>query len=271
MAIRLRDSTIHLIGSIHSTDSCVSRLTQLKPTHLLVEATRDIVGLIKRNRGYSTALKDLPSVVAYSIEQRIPLHCLDTTASDLTHRVFGDLSARQKLDLWLYVLGRKMFVPGLTRCFQRTVSRGGVLDFLTYKWLLSPSLLRECRELLQSGGTEEDVAQLISSRQDVSTFECSANYDPLAYQRLCASTQIDTRLQSSVIDYRNDFMCNELRRLVRSIPPESVCAVVVGENHVKGMHSNLSKGMDFNPLPAKVPPKESPFSDQLLLAQLLNT
>ena len=271
MAIRLRESTIHLIGSIHSTDSCMSRLTNLKPTHVLVEATREIVGLIKRNRGYSTALKDLPSVVAYSVEQRLPLHCIDTTASDLTHRVLGDLSPRQKIDLWLYVLGKKIFVPGLTRCFPITVSRGGVLEFLTSQWLLSPALVRECHELLHSGGAEEDVARLIASRQDVSTFQCSPNYDPLAYQRLCASTQIDTRLQSSVIDYRNDFMSNEVRRLVQSIPPESVCAVVVGENHVKGMHENLSKGMDFNPLLADLPLKESPFSDQLLLAQLLNT
>ena len=79
-------------------------------------------------------------------------------------------------------------------------------------------------------------------------------------------------LQSVLIDYRNAFMSQRVRSVVRTIPSDSVCAVVVGKNHVAGMKDNLlSEGPPdpFSVYP-QPPVKGVTFIDQLLLAQLLS-
>jgi pheromone shutdown protein TraB len=88
---------------------------------------------------------------------------------------------------------------------------------------------------------------------------------------MCDRFLIDKRLQSVIIDYRNDFMCHQVRRVVKTIPPESVCAIVVGKNHVDGMFANLPRGIEYSPESLKSGSGKASFMDQLLLAQLLRT
>lgn len=270
-SLRLHNVAVHIIGSVHSTSSCVERVSSLAPSHLFVEATRDTIGLIKRNPRHSEALLDLPSLVSYSEQHRIPLHAMDTTAADLTHRLFSDLSPREKLALWRYVMGRKLLSPAANLVFVSTLSTpSSMTDAFIERWAIAPSALAEARSIISKGGSEEDVGRLLESSDDISSFRRSKS-DPLSYTEMCDRFLIDNRLQSVIIDYRNDFMCHQVRRVVKTIPPESVCAIVVGKNHVDGMFANLSRGIEYSPESLKSGSGKASFMDQLLLAQLLRT
>ena len=269
--LRINNVAINLVGSVHSTSSCVAMVEQLSPTHLFVEATRDTIGLIKRNPRHSKALADLPSLVAYAEQKRIPLHGIDTTAGDLARRVFIQLKLGDKLLLVRYLLGRRVLSPVANLMFVASLSSPpGPVDRFITKWAISPSSLADARAVVARGGSEQDVARLLEARENISSFLRSVS-DPIAYQQLCDRFAIDERLQSSVIDYRNDYMCNQIRRIVRSIQPGSVCAVVVGKNHVGGMEANLARGLDYSPDSLGKIEGDASFMDQILLAQLLRT
>ena len=275
-SVQLRKTVVTMIGSIHSNDSCISQLLQLRPTHLFVEATRDTIGLIRRKE-QSRTLKDLPSLVRFSDEHQIPIHGIDLRTPTIAARVFDGLSVSGKLAVWRYVLSRKLLAPVAQYLLDLTMNvKHTRVDQFIFRWAASPHLVADIRRLLATDAGQSAIDELILSKQDVSSFLSRRDYDPLAYLELCDKTAIDVRLQSALIDYRNAYMCNEIRSIVRSIPDNSVCAVVVGQNHTAGMISNLQRGMEFVPecLLSGSPinaAKNAGFIDQLLLALLLNT
>jgi hypothetical protein len=145
-----------------------------------------------------------------------------------------------------------------------------VFDYFIHRWGVSRDLLRDTRAAYRGGGMEQ-VESVILNSQDVASFLVSPKYDPASYVDLCSATNIDQLLQSVIIDYRNDYMCDQIRRLSKTFAPDSVCAVIVGQNHVEGMHANLDLGPDYKPTSLSSPPPtgEVSFSDQILLASLL--
>ena len=270
--VRLRDSTIHLVGSVHSTTESLMRVKKISPSHVFVEATRDLIGLVRSRGPYSSNLRDLPSIIRYTEEGRIPIHGIDTSSSELAGKVFDGLSRLDRARLWRYILAHRLLSPLAFRAFDQIIhDKVSTLDAFVARWALSPSLISEVRSRIVSGLSEEDIVKFIESRQNISSFLCSSDYDPEIYVHLCKLTGIDKRLQSVIIDYRNDYMCHQIRRILRTIPPESVCAVVVGQNHISGMLDNLQRGMDHNPPSLEGVKPNSSFMDQFLLAQLLNS
>ena len=273
--IHLSRSLVHLVGSVHSASNALSDVRSISPTHLFLEATRDVIGLIKRNPKHSPRLLDLPALVDYAECTRIPLHAIDASSPSLAHRVMNGLSERDKFRVWSYIASRQVFAPLANLAFIAYLdSQRSPLDTLIARWGISRELLADARRHIESGNSVGEVPALIESRQDSTSFLADPAYDPGAYIDLCERTGIDRRLQSVVIDYRNDYMCNQIRRVVRSLPGASVCAVVVGKNHIEGMTQNLLHGMDYVPASLAGSPTDStksPFMDQLLLAQLLRS
>jgi hypothetical protein len=275
-SIQLRKSLVTIIGSIHSNESCISALNRVKPTHVLVEATKDTIGLIRR-KNQSLTLKDLPSLVRFSDAHSIPIHAIDLPTSMITAKVFDGFSFLKKLAVWKYVLSKRLLAPTAQYLLDRTLEIPRTqADSFIGRWIVSPLLLGEIRKLLADGAGQYEIDKLIRSKQDASSFLSRRDYDPLAYLELCDQTSIDVRLQSTLIEYRNAFMCSEVRGILRSIPDNSVCAVVVGQNHLEGMISNLERGMDFVPESllsgtSSDDERHSGLIDQFLLALLLDT
>jgi len=272
--IKLRDSSLQLIGSVHSCNESLNLVKMVSPTHLFVESTRDLIGLLRSNSGYAPLLQDLPSIIRYSDEKRIPLHPIDLSAPELTGRVFTGVSSIDRVAIWKYVLKRKLMSPIATPLFDRIIAyQNTPLDSFVTRWCVSPKLLEDVRAVAANGGVHDDIIRLVDNRQNPSSFLSCAEYDPSEYIQVCEKTSIDRRIQSAVIDFRNDYMCQQVRRTLRTIPSGSVCAVVVGENHIEGMRYNLEKGMDYVPeslSPDARSPEPASFMDQLLLAQLLH-
>ena len=271
--VRLCDSTVQLVGSVHSTTAALDEVMRIKPTHLFLESTRDLIGTVRAKGKYSGNLRDLPSLVQYSESNRIPLHGIDTSAADITARVIHGYSIVDRLRLWNYIASRKLLYPVASVAFNSAMHRSvSPFDRFVSRWCVAPSLLEDVRRLSSTGSNDDDVLDLIASRQNVESFLSSSDYDPQSYLDLCRKTGIDERLQSVLIDYRNDFMCHQIRRIIRTVPKESLCAVVVGKNHANGMFKNLSMGMKYVPETLEfLSPGKSSFMDQLLLAHLLNS
>jgi hypothetical protein len=195
----------------------------------------------------------------------------------ITAKVFDGFSFLKKLAVWKYVLSKRLLAPTAQYLLDRTLEIPRTqADSFIGRWIVSPLLLGEIRKLLADGAGQYEIDKLIRSKQDASSFLSRRDYDPLAYLELCDQTSIDVRLQSTLIEYRNAFMCSEVRGILRSIPDNSVCAVVVGQNHLEGMISNLERGMDFVPESllsgtSSDDERHSGLIDQFLLALLLDT
>ena len=270
----MRGCHVHLVGSIHSSNISLEHVKSIRPTHMFVESTRDLLGLLRSNQKYAESLQDLPALIKYSDENRLPLHAIDTSASDLTSRVLHGLGFTQRAKIWRYVALRKLLNPITSALFDRIIHFPATpFDTLIARWNVSDVLVNEVRTAIAGGASPEDVEDIIESRQNVSSFLSSAAYDPTEYIRLCKETGIDKRLESAVIGYRNDYISHQIRRVLRTIPEGSVCAVIVGKNHIQGIEKNLTRGMDFVPESLSshndVSTRTS-FIDQLLLAQLLH-
>ena len=274
LVVRLNHSVVHIIGSVHSSAFAVELLQTLTPTHLFVEATRETIGLLKRNPAHSSRVLDLPRLIEFSDKMSLPLHAIDTSARDIASRIFSELPGSGKLRLWRYMLGRRCISPLANVAFVRVISRpSSRLDTFVTSWSVSPRILEEARRMrLSDSASEDDISKMIESFQNDSTFISSELYDPRAYREVCKLTGIDQRLQSVLIDYRNEYMSHQVRRIVSTIPENSVCAVVVGRNHVAGIAENLNKGLDHEPscLNTKNDTKSN-FMDQVLLAHLLTS
>ena len=265
--VRLGTIPINLIGGIHSSAVDFAQLNLLRPTHIFVEATRDVLGLIRRNPNHSPMLRDLPSVIAYADSREIPVYAIDASISSITSRMFAGMSVSDKYILWKYVLKRKLALPVSSFLLRFSVNRSApeCIDSFVTRWAVPQSLLEKARQ----GKTWEDVCITVSEVNDreVSSFFSSSTHDPSAYVELCASTGIDRRLQSVIIDFRNKYMCNQIQRVVRSIPEEvSVCVAIVGKNHIDGMSEQLGIQSDWRD---EIFPSKSSFIDQLLLSQLM--
>lgn len=272
--IHLGNRSLRLIGSVHSTASCISEIKNTNPSHIFIESSKDVIGLIKRDPKHSPRLIDLPSVVRYCEDSRTPLHAIDTSVSDISIRVFSCMSVYDKTLLWKYALQSALCVPLAHILFVSIVNRErSNLDSFVTRWAVPKTLLEDCRRVIGSGGNAETLMALLQKRQDVASFLASPDYDHTAYTELCERTCIDKMLQSVVIDYRNDFMCHQVRRIVRTIPEGSLCAVVVGKNHVEGMAWNFGKGLDYVPecITGDNHGKDATFIDRFLLAQLLRS
>jgi pheromone shutdown protein TraB len=271
--ITLQGRILHLIGSDHSSTKCLSNLESIKPSLIFVEASESLLAHVRHFGEYSSAM-DLPSIIAWADGQRIPLHPVDVRSSVTASIVFDGMGPISKIRLWSYVLMRKVSLPLCVPLFWHAIHGNSppLIRNFVHRWCFSPTLVNEARVIITSGGSVQDVEDVIKQRQDacLSSFLSCVDYDPTAYLHVCLKTGIDHRLQSTLIDYRNSFMCHQIRRLLKFIPQKSVCAVVVGSNHVPGMLANLSSDLEsvdnsFNDFPEAV---SSPL-DGILLANLL--
>jgi pheromone shutdown protein TraB len=273
--LMLRECRIHLIGSVHSTTQCIPALEVTRPSHFFVECSRDILALVRRNVEHSSTLKDLPALIRYADEKHLPVQAVDTTAGDIASRIFSELPTSAKFKIWRYVVLKLALSPIADYSFQAALRKEqSWLDDLTTRWSVSPYLLRRSREIISAGGTEKDIERLMESTQDITTFISSHESDPTEYIQLCQETGIDRLLQENIINYRNDYMCHQLRRLIKTIRPNSVCAVIVGKNHVDGMFENLSMGDDYVPSTLCSTPislRKPRWLDQILLASLVHS
>lgn len=121
-----------------------------------------------------------------------------------------------------------------------------------------------------------EVVDQFVSRFDITSFSSNPALDPTEYTELCRVTGIDRKMQDAIIDYRNTHMCYKIRQTLNTIESGSVCAAVVGKNHIPGMLQNLSRGDEFIPDDFS-PRQETPAgtrapraSDRLLLSLLLS-
>jgi len=255
---------------VHSSTDCLKALQSIQPQQLFIEASKDILNLVRRNHNHSPKLRDLPVLVKYADMSEIPIHAIDTTATDVSSRIFGDLSTPCKRSIWSYAMKKRLCTPFANMAFEYVLNRNRIsplFDRLATRWSVSPEMLENCRNILTNGGSMDDVEAYIESSNDITTFVSSPASDPLAYIQLCDETGIDRILQSVIIDYRNAYMSNQLRRILRTIEPESTCAVVVGKNHIQGMFDNLSNNSDCIPDP---PRRAVSMMDQILLASLVH-
>lgn len=272
--IKMNRSIVQLIGSVHSSVSSVDILGTVDPTHIFVEATRDTIGLLKRNPNHSPRLCDLPRVLKFSYANGLPVHAMDASGGDIAFRIFGGMKTSTKLQIWRYLFVRKVMSPLAHAAFTIAVNTPrSKLDSFVTRWSVSASVLEEARRLrIFESASDDNISELIGTRQDVNRFISSDAYDPKAYRELCIETGIDERLQSILIEYRNDYMCNQVRRVLRTLSQGSVCAVVVGKNHVEGMKRNLEKGLNYTPPSlAECSIEKSSFFDQVLLADLITS
>lgn len=264
--------TLFLIGSVHSTSDCLASLGRIAPKVVFLETTQEVLGLLRRNEHHSPRLVDLPALLKFADSSAIDIRPVDVGMSELCSRIFEGLSGGHKLELWKFVSKRVLHTPFARLAFSR-VLRNESSDYLqayVHRWLISHALTRRTRECLAQGGTEDDARKIIEEAQSTSSFLASPDSDPEAFMELCKLTGIDERLQQFIIDFRNDYMCERIRRTLNTLPDGTVCAAVVGKNHVAGMFSNLSKGPDYvSRTPPSLPVHKSSFLDQILLASLL--
>ena len=265
---------IHLIGSLHSRSDCVSSLKALDSTHVFIETTREVLGLLRRKESHSPRLVDLPALVQYADQMNIELCPVDTDLNDICGRVFGDMSFPHKLQLWKYVILRRFLSPlaNLTFMIAAKNPKTTMMDPFIARWAMSSSLMQGYREMVKQGATEDDLHQALQLSQDTSSFLVSPESDPASFVNLCQMTNIDKRLHEVIIDYRNDYMSDRIRRTLNTLPDGSVCTVIVGRNHMQGMHANLSKGPVYTPDTLRISPRSTKrvsFLDKILLASLL--
>lgn len=264
--------TVYLIGSLHSSSDCLEAIRKVAPEQIFLETTQEVLGLLRRNERHSPRLVDLPSMLHYADASGVDLRPVDIGIRDLCSGVFDGITPEQKIALWRFVTTRVVHTPLARLSFLQVLRSGspGILDSYVTRWLLSEKQLNLCREHLANGGTEDDLAKVIEATQSSSSFLVCRDSDPKAFVELCNHTDIDKRLQKFIIDYRNDYMCDRIRRTLNTLPDGTVSAVVVGKNHIDGMYTNLSKGPGFVPSTLQyLPTKRSSFLDQILLASLL--
>jgi pheromone shutdown protein TraB len=264
---------IHLIGSLHSKADCVSVLKGHSPTHMFIETTREVLGLLRRKEPHSQRLVDLPALVQYADQSDIELVPVDTGLEDICGRVFGGLDSTEKFQLWKYVILRRFLSPIANFSFMITSKQPQhtLMDPFIARWALSEPLIKRYRRMVAENESEHDLRSMLEVTQDTSSFLSSPESDPSAFIDLCRRTNIDQRLDEVIIHYRNDFMSDRIRRTLNTLPDGSVCAVIVGRNHIKGIHDNLSKGPIYTPDTLQNSPKTTPssFLDKILLASLL--
>lgn len=264
--------SVFLVGSVHSTVNCLPFLSQISPKIVFLETTHAVMALLRRNERHSPRLVDLPALLKFADSSSIDVRPVDISLEELCSRVFHDLPVRHKLALWKYVTLRFFHSPIARLVFLRVLRDDSLpfLDDYVKRWLLSNDLLLRCRECLIKGGSDQDVEKIIESTQSTSSFLASTETDSGAYMEICDLTGIDKRLQRFIIEFRNDYMCDRIRRTLNTLPDGTVCAAVVGKNHVDGMFTNLSKGPGYVFEPSlPVGYRKSSFLDQVLLASLL--
>ena len=244
---------IHIFGSVHSIKVDVAVLRNLKPSYVFVEATRDIISLIRQNPKHSPFLLDLPSIIEFTEVDSIPIYPIDASSSVITDRVFGGMSVFDKGLIWSYIIRRMFAMPVASLLFDLSLRFN----------------LRYFDQFINRWGS------VFSVPGEVMSFHADPKYDPVSYLDLCEKTKIDKRLQSGLIEFRDEYMSDQVLRIVRTIPDDSVCVVVVGKNHVDGMSQNLqdekislrTNTLRTNTLRANT--TKTPLMDQLLLSILI--
>lgn len=231
-----------------------------------------MLGQVRRKLHNTRLLRDIPAVLKFSDSSNTQIHPMDASLQALTVRLLGGFSLQRKVAVWRYLVKRQLSVPLANTLLLKVMQQDeSCFDEFVCQWAIPRVLLEELRQMRRSGRSVDEMLDVVNSDRQVTSFLCDKSFDPEAYIELCEDTGIDRRLQSIIIDYRNAFMCHQIRRVVRTIPDESVCAVIVGQNHVSGMTENLSQGLDFVPaeFSPDAPEGKPMFIDQLLLAQLL--
>ena len=267
-------SVLRLIGSVHSQANVAVPLGHVMPQHLFVEANRDVIGLLRKDPNHSPFLRDLPAILTYAQREGIPVHPIDASIHLVCQRLFREVSRGGKFEILSFLLKFSLLSPVGRLLFVIVMDRpSSMFDGFVTRWGVESTTLATVRRMcLEDGASIQEIDHYLQNLNELKINSFISRHDIKAFTELCSQTGIDQRLQSVLIDWRNEYMCEQIRRVIRTLPPGSECALVVGINHIEGMERILTGGLDYVSQVGEVDRNyRAPIIDRWILSRLLRT
>ena len=251
---------IKVFGSVHTSDAVLQPLKAFRPSIVCVETCMNRLSFIQRSRSYES-FRDLKIVSEYCHQNRIPFKPIDQSIFVTSAKFWKDVHAkRATFDVIRYIALNPLMqrlTAELVELELRALARGmipqvGLSRSLCDSWFLPRELYDQMMNICRQSGQLTEAYELAkeylvadqkgtaeSSESRSNPFELTV---PRAYHKLCNATRMHDILYQRIIKDRDRVMANRVREIARSAQAESRIAVVVGENHVRGIEGYLSQG-----------------------------